>query len=316
MEQREHAEKIKWHPGFCGGIELELREYREFLDFDPEHMLSKEPLRMDMLIIKKKSDIRIDNPIAEIFRKHNVIEYKSPADSLSIDSFFKTIGYACLYKGLGRVVGEISEKELTVSIFRHTYPRKLFKTLKKTGAVIEKVHDGVYRVSGIICFPTQIVVTKELEKGAHSALKILTGKADEFEVRNFIGEAGKYKVPIDRQNADAVLQVSVSSNVELFERLRKERSMCVALNNLMKDELDAREARGEARGVAIGEARGVAIGEARGEARGVAIGEARGLTQGIEKLSCAVKEIRSGSKADEIKKKYGKEIWEAAKELA
>ena len=98
--------------------------------------------------------------------------------------------------------------------------------------------------------------------------------------------------------------MSVSSNVELFERLRKENGMCVALNNLMKDELDAREARG------------VAIGEARGEARGVAIGEARGLTQGIEKLSCAVKEIRSGSKAAEIKKKYGKEIWEAAKELA
>ena len=86
--------------------------------------------------------------------------------------------------------------------------------------------------------------------------------------------------------------MSVSSNVELFERLRKENGMCVALNNLMKEELDAREA------------------------RGVAIGEARGLTQGIEKLSCAVKEIRSGSKAAEIKKKYGKEIWEAAKELA
>ena len=90
--------------------------------------------------------------------------------------------------------------------------------------------------------------------------------------------------------------MSVSSNVELFERLRKENGMCVALNNLMKEELDAREA--------------------QGEARGVAIGEARGLTQGIEKLSCAVKEIRSGSKAAEIKKKYGKEIWEAAKELA
>ena len=42
------------------------------------------------------------------------------------------------------------------------------------------------------------------------------------------------------------------------------------------ENLEAAEARGEQRGVAIGEARGIAIGEARGEERGVAIGEARG----------------------------------------
>ena len=59
-------EEIKWHPAFYGGIELELRKYREWLEFEEEHELSKEPLHMDMLIIKKVSDIFIDNPIAHI----------------------------------------------------------------------------------------------------------------------------------------------------------------------------------------------------------------------------------------------------------
>ena len=215
MEQREKTEKIKWHPGFCGGIELELKDYRDILDFEPEHYLSKEPLRMDMLIIKKRTRKKIDNPFAEMFRKHNVIEYKSPKDSLNIDTFYKAIGYACLYKGLGETVGEISEKELTVSIFRHAYPRELFTALKNAGATVDKVHDGVYRVDGIINIPVQIVVTKELERGVHSGLKILTGNADEYEVRKFIAEARKYSTPADRNNADAVLQVSVSSNTEL-----------------------------------------------------------------------------------------------------
>ena len=283
MEQREKTEKIKWHPGFCGGIELELKDYRDILDFEPEHYLSKEPLRMDMLIIKKRTRKKIDNPFAEMFRKHNVIEYKSPKDSLNIDTFYKAIGYACLYKGLGETVGEISEKELTVSIFRHAYPRELFTALKNAGATVDKVHDGVYRVDGIINIPVQIVVTKELERGVHSGLKILTGNADEYEVRKFIAEARKYSTPADRNNADAVLQVSVSSNTELYEQLRKEKTMCKALNDLMKDELDAREARGEARGA--------------------------------NKLKDAVLAIKNGVKAAEIKKKYGKDIFDAANDL-
>ncbi len=288
MEQKEHTGKIKWHPGFWGGIELELRKYRDILDFEPEYCLSKEPLRMDMLIIKKKKNVVIDNPIAEIFREHNVIEYKSPNDALTIDAFYKTIGYACLYKGLGETVGQISEKELTVSIFRHTKPREMFSALKAAGATIENIYPGIYHVRGIIHIPVQIIVTKELEKGEHSVLKILTGNADEYEVRRFIDAAGKYDTPIDRQNADAVLQVSVSSNKGLYKRLSKEERMCEALNELMKDQLDAREA----------------------------CGEARGKAQGIEMLGAAIREIRSGVGAGEIKKKYGESVWKEAKALA
>jgi len=112
----------------------------------------------------------------------------------------------------------------------------------------------------------------------------VTGNADENEVRRFIREAKKYITPADKQNVDAVLQVSVSSNTELFQKLRKEKAMCVALNNLMKDELDAREARGEARGEA----------------------------QGVNKLKEAIIAIKNGIKPSEIKKKYGKEIFDAA----
>ena len=36
--------KIQWHPGFVSAMELELREYRKYLDFKKEYNLNKKPL--------------------------------------------------------------------------------------------------------------------------------------------------------------------------------------------------------------------------------------------------------------------------------
>ena len=70
-------ERDHWHSGFLGAIELEFYEYRDELIFDGEHQLSKEPLKMDLLVIKKKKHVQINNQIGEIFRQHNIFEFKS-----------------------------------------------------------------------------------------------------------------------------------------------------------------------------------------------------------------------------------------------
>ena len=38
---------------------------------------------------------------------------------------------------------------------------------------------------------------------------------------------------------DAVLQVSVSASIDLYEKIRRETTMCEALRELMKDEIQA-----------------------------------------------------------------------------
>ena len=60
-----------------------------------------------------------------------MIEYKSQEDNLTIDDFYKTVGYACLYKGYGQYVDQIPIAELTVSIFRESYPRKLESPIRE-----------------------------------------------------------------------------------------------------------------------------------------------------------------------------------------
>ena len=82
---REQAkEKIQWHQGFCGIVELDLRTCKQDLTFETEHELSKKPLRIDLLIIKKNRDIEIRPSYGRAFRRFNVIEYKSPEDGLGL----------------------------------------------------------------------------------------------------------------------------------------------------------------------------------------------------------------------------------------
>ena len=63
------------------------------LKFQTEVELSKKPLKMDMLVVTKKPGTRITNETGRIFRRYNVIEYKNPNDSLTIDDFYKTIPF-------------------------------------------------------------------------------------------------------------------------------------------------------------------------------------------------------------------------------
>ena len=78
--------KIQWHSGFYGAAELEFSADRKVLELSREYNLSKEALRMDLLIIRKTADIQIKNEIGRMFRTYNVIEYKSPDDRDNIEA--------------------------------------------------------------------------------------------------------------------------------------------------------------------------------------------------------------------------------------
>ena len=209
-------DKLQWHPAFCAAAGLEFHEDIERLELKPEYNLSKEPIRIDLLIIKEESDRRIKNEIGHIMKKYNVIEYKSPEDALTIDDFYKTVGYACLYKGYGERVDAVPINELTVSIFRATRPEKMFLTLQKYGHKIEEKYPGIYYVTEHLPFPAQIIVTQELEPGEHRSLRILSNHAKKEDVEEFLRKAEEMNTPRDRQNVEAVLQVSVKANDELY----------------------------------------------------------------------------------------------------
>ena len=204
---------------------MSFRKYREALHIEREYPLTKEPPRMDFLVIKKEKDTVIDNAVGRMFRKHNVIEYKNPNDSLNSDVVWKVIGYAGLYKGLSEHANEIPAEELTISIFRNRYPRELFKEWKKEGVEISHPYGGVYYVEGVVSLPLQIIVANELEEEEFLSLKMLMPGVKEKEIRKFLAYMRTLEGPGDRRDAEAVLRVSVSANVEVYKKAGREDEM-------------------------------------------------------------------------------------------
>ncbi|MBO6308918.1 MAG: hypothetical protein J6N70_08830 [Oribacterium sp.] len=67
------------------------------LEYMPEYSLTQQPFVFD-LVIRKKPCVVLQNEIGAIFETYNLFEYKNPADMLTMETFAKVLGYACLYK--------------------------------------------------------------------------------------------------------------------------------------------------------------------------------------------------------------------------
>ena len=79
---KETPEKLQWHPAFYAATELELRENYDDLEFESKHNLSKAPLQMDLLIIKKRRDVELKNEIGRMMRKHNITRGQATCSQL------------------------------------------------------------------------------------------------------------------------------------------------------------------------------------------------------------------------------------------
>lgn len=234
--------KIQWHPAFCSAIELTLLKNAGSLNYIREFNLSSKPLQIDLLVINKDDDVQIEDEIGRIFRRHNLLEYKSSGDAMNIDTWYKAIGYGCLYKALaGNFVNEIRADTVTLTLVRREKPKELLKALISGGLAVSSNYPGIYRVRGNVLFETQIIVSEELPSGSHVWLKALTRRIEKKEAQQLLINAGGFRQGSrERELADSVLQVAMSANYDMFDDLKKEDPiMCDALKKLMKPELDA-----------------------------------------------------------------------------
>ena len=64
-------------------------------------------------------------------------------------------------------------------------------------------------------------------------------------VKDFVLEASSYVRPSDKRYADMVMQIVATANSELVAAMKGDENMCEALREIMADELNEAERKGE-----------------------------------------------------------------------
>lgn len=181
-ERSSEKKPFQWHPANYAGLQIEFEDEKEYLSFEDEHQLGTKPMAIDILIIKNTEGYKVKKNIGRIFRKHNIIEYKSPDDYLSIDDFYKVYGYTCFYKADTPSVNQIRLNELTITFISRKYPRKLLRHLElERGFTIQKIESGIYYIVGD-AIPIQFIVANKLSQTENLWLKGLTNQLQNYEL--------------------------------------------------------------------------------------------------------------------------------------
>ena len=249
--EEDNRQVLQWHPAFFAGIQIEFGEEAKYLEFHQEYSLGTKPMEIDVLIKKEEKRI-LQKQIGKIFRKHNIVEYKSPTDYLCIDDFYKVYAYAYFYKSDRIPVNSVKLEELTLSLVSESYPRELIRHLKEDrGFQILKVYDGIYYIIGDV-LPIQIIVTSKLSSKESLWLRNLTNRMKSLNDAEELMR--DYKEHKKNPLYESVMDIIVRANEDKFEEAK---SMCEALEELMKEELEAKRAEGEE----IGKERGKEIGK-------------------------------------------------------
>jgi hypothetical protein len=208
--------RISWHPAFFGAIKLELDEYRNVLEFESEHQLTTDPLKIDVVIVKKRRNIEIKKNIARIFQKYNIVEYKSPNVSVSIYDYYKTQAYGWLSASFNR----LNFKNMSLTIAATKHPLKLLDFLREYFG-ISVIQSGIYRVEHTP-IPTQIVVSSELSEDENLWLTSLKSHITKTRLKRVTTEIVSHeKDPA----AKAYFEVVVATNFQTYMKLMEEQGM-------------------------------------------------------------------------------------------
>ena len=140
-----------------------------------------------------------------------------------------------------------------MSLVREAKPRGLFQYFKEHNYSISNPYHGIYYIGERVLFPTQIIVTGELDSVSHIWLGALSEKMSKQDMLELFKSISKLSGKADREFADSVLEISIGANKQIMEELRGEENMCQALMEIMEpqitEKLDEAQREGRKEGI-------------------------------------------------------------------
>ena len=240
-QQEENAEdeelRKQYHPAFCEAMTEELEANLNQIECMKEYNLNSMPNRIDLLIVKKLADTEMESGLGKLFRQYNLVEYRSPGQTLDAEVYYRSMGYAYLYTAYQADVASV--EEVTLSFVREGKPVRLMAQFLEWGFEITQYEAGIYHIKKKDHMDMQIIVTRELDP-KYVWLRSLTDKLVLEDVRYLAQRAGEVKDEQGRIRVRAILEL-VSVLNQNKEWMKGEMSGMGAFRDLFKEEFEEKD---------------------------------------------------------------------------
>ena len=151
-------------------------------------------------------------------------------------------GYACIYPADKKEMCEILPSDITLTMISNKFPRKMVNYLQKErGLAVHKQGQGIYYLEGDQ-FKIQVLVNKELSREENFWLNSLR---DDLKSREEIEELiERYEGEKNNKWYSDVADTILRGN---WESVKEAKSMCEALRELFREELEEEREIGQAK---------------------------------------------------------------------
>lgn len=200
MSEKSSAEiKIQdreYHPAVVSACELLWDDDEYNVTFQPEHPVTREPIRTDLLIVKKNPKPFKDK-IGSFFRTYNFIQFKSESDKFEPNDVLNELIYVYSYKVHNP---SVEFRDCSVSIFCPPGLNKVVSFLEENGFPVRQSKDpSISYVDLDFGLKMQIVVLGDLvgEYYEYAPLNVFTKKLNEQRIVDLAKYRETYIPPTD-----------------------------------------------------------------------------------------------------------------------
>jgi len=194
------------------------------LEIDYEHELYRNPMRIDVVVVKKPENVVLKNSAMRFFRNHNVIEFKGPVDNLSVEKYNKVMAYFYAYLAGNK----LNFDDVAITLVSIKRPQELLDYLEKKRKykIVSAKESGIYYIKADNLPATQLIVSKEVK-----AADLIWVKA----LRNDLTvEEGLEITKVFGENED-VIQSLILANENLVEEMKNMRVMTPKVRRIMEE---------------------------------------------------------------------------------
>lgn len=215
-----------------------------------------EPIRTDLLILKRDPVTVIPDQIGAFFRTYNFIQFKSESDKFSSDDLFKELSYIFKFKYLH---SKFRFDQCSLSVFCSSLEKDTLSDLKNCGFTVQQTKDpNITYVDLWLGIKMQIVMIGNLvgKNNEYAPINMFSSKLDDVHVRNLVRFKETYIRPDDKDQLklfEAILSLMYDKKHETMEEVIRHlkevdpvshEQLCTSL---FPDILAAREKAGEER---------------------------------------------------------------------